>query len=118
MPDLEKSLAFAAKHLDYNESLLRAHHEGFTIAEESVAHLERIDRYDVACWVCRPENRTWRDKLHNLTESPAEQIAELDRIAAKLDRERTYADTTPVLSEVDQALQKRKAEIKAGLRRR
>jgi hypothetical protein len=118
MPDLAKSREFAAKHPDFNESLLRAHAEGHTLAVESVEHLKRTDRLDVGYWLSRPENRAMRDRLHNLAESPEEQIVELNRIAAQLDRDGTYADTTPVLSEVDQALQKRKEAIRAGRRRR
>jgi len=118
MHSLTRSKEFAAKHPDFNESLLRAHEEGHTLSDEAVEHLKRIDRLDVAYFASKKENLSWRDKFHNLTSKPKEQIAELDRIAGRLDRDGTFADTNSVLSEVDQHLQRRREERRRGLRQR
>ena len=115
---LTRSREFAAQHADLDETLRRAHNEGHGLADEARDHLLKTDRVDVAYWLAKPENRRSRDVVHNLTGKPQRQIAELDKIAAKLDRERPFAAPTLNLSETDQQLQQQRQDIRAGKRRR
>ena len=115
---LSRSREFAARTPDFNESLLRAHEEGFTLADESVEHLKKTDRLDVGYFVSKKENRSVRDKLHNLTKKPQRQIAELDRIAAQIDRQGTFKTVTEPSDEVTKYLEKRREDFASGKRRR
>jgi len=120
MPEysLTRSREFAANHPDFNESLHRAHREGHTLADAAVEHLKKRDRLDVSYWLSLPENRAARDKVHNLTESTKEQIAELDCIAEKLDKQGYGVGYAPKLREEDRYLEQRRQDLKAGKRRR
>jgi hypothetical protein len=118
MTDMPRSRAFASRTPDFNDALNRADREGYTLCDEAVAHLKRIDRLDAAYWVCRRENRVLRDKVHNLTDEPQQQIAELDRIISLMDRQRVHQQPNASLCPEDSYRLQRRAEIKSGLRRR
>ncbi|MFI5095170.1 MAG: hypothetical protein ACHQIK_17170 [Candidatus Acidiferrales bacterium] len=115
---LTRSREFAARHADFNETLVAAHNDGHTLADESLEHLKQTDRLDVGYWLSLPRNRLSRDKVHNLTQKPKQQIAELDRIAAQLDREGFGQPYERKLSEEDQYRQQREQDIRVGKRRR
>jgi hypothetical protein len=72
----------------------------------------------VGYWLSLPENRRERDRVHNLTGKPKQQIAELDRLAAKLDHDGTFADTTAKPRAEDEYIVRRRMDIKSGKRRR
>src|SRR6266478_2169476 len=115
---LARSRDFAARHADFNESLYRARDDGHTLADESVEHLKRKDRLDVGYYLSLPENRSERDKVHNLTRKPTAQIAELDRIAARLDRHGFGVEYAPKEREEDKYLEQRRQDLRSGKRRR
>src|SRR5260370_41493049 len=96
---LTRSREFAAQHADFDETLRRAHGEGHTLADESRDHLIKNDRADVAYYLSLPEHRRERDRLHNLTSKPDRPLAELNKLAAKIDRARPLPSPTINLSD-------------------
>src|SRR5215472_10961511 len=88
-------------HPDLNDTLLAADRDGLSISPEAVAELIRLARPDIAYFLCRPENREYGVKIHNM--APDEQTREMGAIARQLDESQSLAQP-----EMDEYIEQRK----------
>jgi hypothetical protein len=131
---LEKGKAFMVQYPDFNETLQKASERGLTMDNQAMVAIIRLKAPEVAYYLAKPENETTARKFMQM--DGIQQVAEVGRIQERLAvhpndfvsnagrpgqrlNGNSAVDTRrPDEMDVDEYLKKRRADIKAGLRRR
>jgi hypothetical protein len=113
---------FVQQHPDFSDVLNEAERrlnpdgKGESLHADGVDEIRKLASPETAYYLARPENHV---EAHALLGMKGERLRDkIRRINAKVAATRPFTDTKPVLSDVDEQLRQRKADIKTGLRRR
>jgi hypothetical protein len=131
---LQKGKEFIAQFPDFNETLDAASKRGLTMDNQAMVAIIRLRAPEVAYYLAKPENDATARKF--MTMDGIQQVAEVGRIQERLAvhpndfvssagrpgqrlNGNSNVDTRqPDQMDVDEYLKKRRADIKAGIRRR
>lgn len=131
---LQKGKEFIAQFPDFNETLEEASKRGLTMNNQAMVAIIRLRAPEVAYYLAKPENDATARKF--MTMDGIQQVAEVGRIQERLAvhpsdfvssagrpgqrlNGNSAVDTRQVdQMDVDEYLKKRRADIKAGIRRR
>jgi hypothetical protein len=114
----ESGQKLLSEHPDVNARLNQMAAEGFNLHPAVVPEIVKRNRADVTVWLASKEGEHDAHQLFNVAHSRKRSIEELDRLQARLDKLRPFADYEPPRNDTDKYLEKRRQDIKSGKRLR
>lgn len=131
---LDEGKKFIARYPDFNEALQKASERGLSFDNQAFVAIIKLKAPQVAYYLAKPENESVARSFMSM--DGIQQVAEVGRIAERLSvnpndfvsnaghvgtrlvNGQTRADLPPDQMDTDTYLRQRRADIKAGIRRR